>query len=115
MCVTRLPRIMSKTKKIWSDDQNNKVEKFNKAFDKVLKRIFTVDTPYILRELRHKHKYSQEQLSEILGISKYTLAHYETGKSRIPSEFIVKMACLYEVSCDLLLGLEDFDIEIPEE
>jgi len=97
-----------KTKKIWSDDQKTQVDKFNKAFDKVLKRTFIIDTPYILRELRHKYRFSQEQISEVLGISKYTLAHYETGKSRIPSDFIVKMACLYNVSCDLLLGFEDY-------
>ncbi len=100
-----------KTKKIWSDDQNNLVDKFNKAYDKVLNRTYLIDTPYILRELRQKFKFSQEQLSEILEISKFTLAHYETGKSRIPSEFIVKMACLYGVSTDMLLGLEDFKLD----
>jgi len=97
-----------KTKKIWSDDQKNQVDKFSKAYDKVLKRTFLIDTPYILRELRNKYKFSQEQLSSVLGISKYTLAHYETGKSRIPSDFIVKMACLYEVSTDVLLGFEEY-------
>ena len=97
-----------KTKKIWTDEQIQKVEKFKKAYDTVLKRTFILDTPYILRELRQKHKFSQEQLSEFLGISKYTIAHYETGKSRIPSDFIVKASCLYNVSTDLLLGLVDF-------
>jgi len=98
-----------KTKKIWSEDQKNQVDKFNKAYDKVLKRTFLIDTPYILRELRNKHKFTQEQLSNVLNISKYTLAHYETGKSRIPSDFIIKMACLYEVSTDLLLGFEEYN------
>lgn len=101
-----------KTKKIWSEDQKNQVDKFNKAYDKVLKRTFLKDTPYILRELRNKYKFSQEQLSSVLGISKYTLAHYETGKSRIPSDFIVKMACLYEVSTDVLLGFEEYIDEV---
>jgi len=99
---------MSKTKKTWSSEQLNQVEKFNRAYDKILNRTHTVDTPYILRELRHKHKFSQEQVSEVLGISKYTLAHYETGKSKIPSDFIVKIACLYEVSTDVLLGFEEY-------
>ena len=98
-----------KTKKVWTKEQLAQVEKFKKAYDIVLKRIFSYDTPYILRELRQKHKFSQEQLSSVLGISKYTLAHYETGKSRIPSEFIVKMSCLYNVSADILLGLVDFE------
>jgi len=79
-----------------------------------LKRTFIIDTPYILRELRSLHKFSQEQLSEVLGISKYTLAHYETGKSRIPSEFIVKMACLYNISCDVLLGIVDYNCQDEE-
>lgn len=97
-----------KTKKVWSDDQEQQFDRFSKAYDKVLKRTFLIDTPYILRELRQKFKFSQDQLSEILGISKYTLAHYETGKSKIPSEFIAKIACLYGVSTDMLLGLEEF-------
>lgn len=100
-----------KTKKVWSENQENQFEKYNKAFEQVLKRTFLTDTPYILRELRQKFKFSQDQLSEILGISKYTLAHYETGKSKIPSDFIVKMACLYGISTDMLLGLEKFKIE----
>ena len=101
-----------KKKKTWSKDQIQQVNKFNKAYEKVLKRTFLTDTPFILRELRNKYKLSQEQVSEILDISKYTLAHYETGKSRIPSEFIVKIACLYGVSCDVLLGLKTFfDLE----
>jgi len=97
-----------KTKKTWSKEQTQQVEKFHKNYDKVLKRTFIIDTPYILRELRQHFRFSQEQISEVLGISKYTLAHYETGKSRIPSDFIVKMACLYEVSTDVLLGLLDY-------
>ena len=97
-----------KTKKTWTKVQLSQVDKFKKNYDQVLKRIFSYDTPYILRELRQKHKFSQEQLSEFLGISKYTIAHYETGKSKIPSDFIVKVACLYNVSSDLLLGLTDY-------
>jgi len=98
-----------KTKKIWSDEQTHQFEKFKKNYDNVLKRTFIVDTPYRLRELRQKFKFTQEQLSEVLKISKHTLAHYETGKSRIPSEFIVKIACLYGESTDVLLGLADFE------
>jgi len=97
-----------KTKKIWSKEQTQQVEKYNKSYDKVLKKTFIIDTPYILRELRQKFRFSQEQVSSVLGISKYTLAHYETGKSRIPSEFIVKIACLYEISTDVLLGLVEY-------
>jgi len=97
-----------KTKKTWSNEQTQQVEKYKKTYDKVLKRTFMIDTPYILRELRQKFRFSQKQVSEILGISKYTLAHYETGKSKIPSEFIVKIACLYEINTDVLLGLSDY-------
>jgi len=100
-----------KTKKIWSKKQKNTVDRFKKEYDKFLKRTFITDTPYILRELRNLHKFSQEQLSQVLGISKYTLAHYETGKSRIPSDFIIKIACLYNISSDVLLGLKKFDPE----
>jgi len=98
-----------KTKKLWSNEQVQQVDHFKKKYDEVLKRTFIKDTPYILRELRNHFKFSQEQLSEFIGISKYSIAHYETGKSKIPSELIVKLACLYGVSCDVLLGLEDFE------
>lgn len=53
--------------------------------------------------LRKQKGYTQYEVSEILNISRSTLSKYEKG-TRIPNlEILIKLANLYNVSCDYLL------------
>lgn len=59
-----------------------------------------------LRELRKKQGLTQVQVAERLGISKAVVSSYEAA-SRYPSyDVLIKLATLYGVTTDYLLGLD---------
>lgn len=59
-----------------------------------------------LKELRLKNKLTQLQVAQRLGISKAVVSSYEVA-SRYPSyDILVKLATLYGVTTDYLLGLD---------
>lgn len=60
-----------------------------------------------LKELREEHDYKQEFLAERVGVTQNAYSQYETGKRRIPIEALIKLAKLYNVSMDYLLGLTE--------
>lgn len=62
-----------------------------------------------IKELRIKNQYSIEQLSKLTNISKSSLCRYENNQSDIKAEQIVILAKFFKVSCDYLLGLEDWN------
>lgn len=60
-----------------------------------------------LRELRTEFKFTQQQLSEMLNIRQQSYARYENGKGEPDLETVVKIANIFKVSCDYLLGITD--------
>ncbi|ADL50407.1 helix-turn-helix domain-containing protein [Clostridium cellulovorans] len=57
-----------------------------------------------IKDLRKNNGYTQKELSSLLGIGQTTVANYEQG-TRIPdTEKLNKMADLFEVTLDYLLG-----------
>ena len=62
-----------------------------------------------LKELRHDHNDTQEDLAEKLNMSKFTVQSWEQGKSEPNHEMLVSICRLYHVSSDFLLGLSDDD------
>lgn len=73
-----------------------------------------------LKYYRKNKGLSQEDVAKKLGISTTAYGHYETGRRNPPIENLAKLADLYEVSVDVLMGrgsLEDIGRhlkEIPE-
>lgn len=59
-----------------------------------------------IKELRMKKGLSQAQLAKILNIDRTTINKYESGQSR-PIRYINKLADLFGVSADYILGLDD--------
>lgn len=60
-----------------------------------------------LRELRKKQGLTQIQVAERLGVSKAVVSSYEVA-SRFPSyDILIKIATLYGVTTDYLLGLDN--------
>ncbi|GAA3411233.1 hypothetical protein GCM10020370_58600 [Paenibacillus hodogayensis] len=57
-----------------------------------------------LRELRKEHKMIQEQLATILNLAKSTISQYENNVNEPDLKTLVKLADLFEVSTDYLLG-----------
>lgn len=81
-----------------------------------------------LKLYRKKAGKTQNQISEYLGLSINAYGHYETGRRNIPVEYIGRLADLYGVSVDALMGraetkldnivvkpeiVEDDDVFIP--
>ena len=73
-----------------------------------------------LKLLRKKHGYTQVSLAETLGVSKGTVAMWETGKRTPDFETLIKLSDLFDVRTDYILGksndassakLSDDDIE----
>lgn len=59
-----------------------------------------------LKELRLQAGLTQKQLAEQLGITKSVISFYEL-RERTPSpEILVKLAAVFHVSSDFLLGIE---------
>ncbi len=60
-----------------------------------------------LKELRTKDAISQTTFANILGVSRSTVAMWETDKSQPDLDFVVKIADYFGVTVDYLLGRED--------
>ena len=59
---------------------------------------------YNLKKYREKHKLSQEEFANILGISRTALRGYESGKNHPTSLILISMANALNCSIDELLG-----------
>lgn len=58
-----------------------------------------------LRDLRKKHsKYSQQEMADMLNISRSTYTYYETGKSEPGQEKLKKICDILNVDFNTLLG-----------
>lgn len=60
-----------------------------------------------LRELRTKHNYTHEKLSELLDAGIRMIARYESGITDPSGDVISRMADIFDVSADYLLGRTD--------
>jgi len=57
-----------------------------------------------IQQLRLMHEETQKDLANFLGVSRQTVANYETGKHEPDFETLKKIADHYKVSIDYLLG-----------
>ena len=58
-----------------------------------------------IKELRKVYNYTQDYVAEVLGITRQTYSHYETGRRTPSADTIFKLAALYNISVDDLLRL----------
>lgn len=57
--------------------------------------------------LRKQHGLSQKELGEKIAVSHYTISSYEKGRSEPNDDITVKLAQVFNVTADYLLGLVD--------
>ena len=57
--------------------------------------------------------FPQVELAKLLGVTQPMVSRIERGELRLNGEVIVKLAKLYEVSTDELLGVKPIDDERP--
>ncbi len=60
-----------------------------------------------IKDLRSDHDLTQKAIAEKLGMHVTQYQVYERGEVKIPIEFFIDLACLYNVSIDYLAGLTD--------
>ena len=63
-----------------------------------------------IRELRKKHKISMKELGQYVGVAESTISLYETEKRQPDNNVLIKIAEIFNVSVDYLLGRETNDI-----
>ncbi|MGN1066865.1 MAG: helix-turn-helix domain-containing protein [Candidatus Fimimonas sp.] len=67
-------------------------------------RIFAVR----LKELRLEKGFTQQQIAEMLDIRQQSYTRYEYGTGEPSLDTLVKIAKIFDVSTDYLLGLCDY-------
>ena len=60
-----------------------------------------------IRDLREDHDLTQAKLGELLHCSQRIYSDYERGRCDIPTDILIALADLYQVSTDYLLGRTD--------
>ena len=59
-----------------------------------------------IKRMREACRFTQEQVSQFLGIGRSAYSNYETGDRELPLEVMEKLADLY--GCDLFLLYEEY-------
>lgn len=58
-----------------------------------------------IRDLREDRDFKQRQVAEYLSCSQQVYSNYELGQRDIPTDILIRLAELYDVSVDYILGL----------
>lgn len=67
-----------------------------------------------LKDLREDNDLTQQDISEILKISRPQYSLYETGKRDIPVDLLTTLAKYYKTSIDYIVGLTDNYEKYPD-
>ena len=65
------------------------------------------DFGYRLKNLRQQHHLTHTQVANRLNLSKTSISGYENNVKTPSQDVLIKLAGLYRVSTDYLLGLDD--------
>ena len=57
-----------------------------------------------IRDLREDRDWKQKYVAGLLGIRQTTYSKYELGRILVPVDMLIKLADLYDVSLDYLVG-----------
>lgn len=60
-----------------------------------------------LQDLRKKANYSQEQVADLLGISRQAISKWESGQGKPELDNIIKLTEIYNVSADYIISGEE--------
>lgn len=60
-----------------------------------------------LKQLRQKHKLTQSELAQILGLKPTAVSNYESRRNEPSFDKLIALSKYFDVSCDYLLGVSD--------
>lgn len=66
-----------------------------------------IDLSVRLRQLRLDKRLKQDQVAQLVGVSKGAISAYETDIRQPSYDVLIRLASLYRVSADYLLGRQD--------
>ena len=61
----------------------------------------------ILRKLRKENHLTQAQLAQALQVHQTAVSQWECGRTFTDRKTIIKLAALYSVSADVILGIQN--------
>ena len=61
------------------------------------------------KELRLAKEDSQKKAAQVLGVSWYTISHYETGYTQPSLDMLIRICAYLETTSDYLLGIKDYE------
>lgn len=68
-----------------------------------------IKTANRLQELRKKHGYSQEELADVLGVSRQAISKWERGDASPDTDNLIALAKIYNITIDELINGESFE------
>lgn len=68
-----------------------------------------------LKQLRQKHKLTQSELADILGLKPTAISNYESKRNEPSFDKLIALSKYFDVSCDYLLGVSDAYLPIGGE
>ena len=60
-----------------------------------------------IRDLREDHDLTQKQVAAKLNCSQQVYSNYELGQRDIPTDILIKLSSLYDVSIDYILEISN--------
>ena len=67
-----------------------------------------------IREIREDNFLTQQKIADFLHIGQRTYSDYESGKTRIPVDSLLKLPRFYNVSLDYITGASDIKTQFPQ-
>ena len=64
----------------------------------------------LLRKLRKENGLTQQQVADYLHLDRSTYAYYESGRTKINIDILVRLAHFFQVSLALLVGEEPYGV-----
>ena len=58
-----------------------------------------------IRDLREDHDLTQKDVAKLLNCSQQAYSNYELGQRDVPTDILIKLSALYDVSVDYILGI----------
>ena len=60
-----------------------------------------------IRDLREDNDWTQKEVAQKLNCSQQVYSNYELGQRDIPTDILIKLSYVYNVSVDYILGISD--------
>ena len=67
-----------------------------------------------IRAIREDHSLTQQKIADLLHIGQRTYSDYESGRTRIPIDSLLKLAKYYDFSMDYISGASNINTGYPK-